>query len=159
MKKIDFRWMAKLALFAALYVVLTLISYPFSYNSVQFRISEVLMLLCFYNKKYTIACVIGCVIANFFSFNLIDCIIGSSATLIAGLLMSKVKNRIISSFIPVVFNAIFVGVELYFYMNVPLIYGILSVGFGEFVVIVILGNILFHFIEKNQTIMARIGLK
>lgn len=159
MKKFDFEWMAKLAIIAALYVVLTLISYPFSYNAIQFRISEALMLLCFYNKKYTTSFVIGCVIANLFSFNIIDCLIGSIATLISGVIMSKIKNRIISSFIPVIFNAMIVGIELYLYLKMPLLYGIVSVGIGEFVVVVIIGNIIFHFIEKNQTIMARIGLK
>ena len=41
-------WIARIAIMAALYVVLTLISYPFSYGLIQFRISEVLMLLCFW---------------------------------------------------------------------------------------------------------------
>ncbi len=159
MKKFDFTWIAKLALFSALYVVLTIISYPFSYNLIQFRLAEILMLLCFYNKKYTVACVVGCMIANLFSFNIIDCLIGSLATLLSGILMAKIKNRILASFIPVVLNAIIVGLELYIYMKVPLIYSILSVAIGEFIVIVVLGNFIFYLLEKNQILMERIGLK
>lgn len=39
MKKEKNLWMARIAIVAALYVVLTLISYPFSYGMIQFRIS------------------------------------------------------------------------------------------------------------------------
>ena len=35
---------------AALYVVLTLVSYPLAFEAVQFRIAEMLMLLCFFRK-------------------------------------------------------------------------------------------------------------
>ncbi len=159
MKKNDFLWMAKTAIIAALYVVLTLVSYPFSYGMVQFRISEVLMLLCFYNKKYTWACVIGCLIANLFSFNLIDCIFGTFATLLACIVMTKIKNRYISSLMPALFNAVIIGLELYFYLDLPLIYSMLGVAVGEIVVVTIIGNALFYFLEKNRNLMEIINTK
>lgn len=159
MKKNDFLWMAKTAIIAALYVVLTLISYPFSYGMIQFRISEVLMLLCFYNKRYTASCVIGCLIANIFSFNLIDCIFGTLATFLACITMSKIKNRYISSLIPVLFNAVIIGLELYFYLDLPLIYSMLGVAVGEIVVVTIIGNLLCYFIEKNNQLMELITTK
>ena len=43
------RRITKLAAVAALYVVFTIIN-PFSYDMVQFRVSEVLVLLCFYRR-------------------------------------------------------------------------------------------------------------
>lgn len=159
MKKNDFLWMAKTAIIAALYVALTLISYPFSYGMIQFRISEVLMLLCFYNKRYTTSCVIGCLIANLFSFNLIDCIFGTLATFLACITMSKIKNRYISSLMPVLFNAVIIGLELYFYLDLPLIYSMLGVAVGEIVVVTIIGNLLCYFIEKNNQLMELITTK
>ena len=56
----------RLAIVAAMYVLFTVVN-PFSYNAIQFRISEILMLLCFFRKDYTIALIIGCFISNFFS--------------------------------------------------------------------------------------------
>lgn len=159
MKKNDFLWMAKTAIIASLYVALTIISYPFSYGMIQFRISEILMLLCFYNKKYTTSCVIGCLIANLFSFNLIDCIFGTLATFLACIIMSKIKNRYISSLMPVLFNAVIIGLELYFYLDLPLIYSMLGVAVGEIVVVTIIGNLLCYFIEKNNQLMELITTK
>ena len=55
----------KLAAVAALYIVFTLIN-PFSFEMVQFRISEILILLCFYRRDYSYALIVGCFIANLF---------------------------------------------------------------------------------------------
>ena len=67
--------MADIAIVAAIYVVLT-ITPPLnaiSYGAYQFRISEMMNFLAFYNPKYIIGVTIGCMIANFFSFGVIDC--------------------------------------------------------------------------------------
>lgn len=152
-------WVARIAVIAALYVVLTLISYPFSYGMIQFRISEALMLLCCYNKKYNWSMIIGCLISNLFSFNLIDCIFGVLATTIACLLMNIVKNKFIASFFPAIFNGIIVGLELYFILKLPLLLSMASVAIGEVVVVSILGNVLFYFINKNANFKELIGIK
>lgn len=74
MKNKTVRDLTHIAIVAALYVVLTIVP-PFnliSYGPYQFRIAEMFNLLGFYNRKYIIAVTLGCVIANFFSFNMID---------------------------------------------------------------------------------------
>lgn len=159
MKKDKNLWMARIAIVAALYVVLTLVSYPFSYGMIQFRISEALMLLCCYDKKYTYSMVIGCVISNLFSFNLIDCIFGTLATLLACICMIFIKKKFIASFMPALFNGVIIGLELYFILKSPLIISMVSVAIGELVVVVILGNLLFYFIEKDNRLMEVIGIK
>lgn len=159
MKKEKNLWMARIAIVAALYVVLTLISYPFSYGMIQFRISEALMLLCCYDKKYTWSMVIGCIVSNLFSFNLIDCIFGTLATLLACVCMVLVKKKFIASFFPAIFNGVIIGLELYFVISAPLVLSILGVAVGELVVVVLLGNILFHYIEKDKRLMEVIGIK
>lgn len=73
-----------IALVAALYVVLT-ITPPLnaiSYGMYQFRVSEMLNFLAFYHRKYIIAVTLGCMIANFYSFGLIDVFVGGGSTLV-----------------------------------------------------------------------------
>ena len=146
MKKDKIMWMARIAIVAALYVVLTLISYPFSYGMIQFRISEALMLLCCYDKRYTWSMVVGCIVSNLFSFDLIDCIFGTFATLLACIAMVLIKKKIISSFAPAIFNGIIIGLELYFVIDAPLLLSMIGVAVGELVVVVLLGNIIFYYI-------------
>ena len=84
MKQITIRDLTQIAIVAALYVVLT-ITPPFnliSYGAYQFRISEMFNFLAFYNRKYILAVTLGCAIANFFSFGMIDVIVGSASTLV-----------------------------------------------------------------------------
>lgn len=159
MKKDKIMWMARIAIVAALYVVLTLISYPFSYGIIQFRISEALMLLCCYDKRYTWSMVVGCIVSNLFSFDLIDCIFGTLATLLACIAMVLIKKKIISSFAPAIFNGIIIGLELYFVIDAPLLLSMIGVAVGELVVVVLLGNIIFYYIEKDKKLMEVIGIK
>ena len=54
-------------LIAALYVVITYISYPISFMAIQFKIGEIMVLLCFFNRKYVVGLVLGCIISNLVS--------------------------------------------------------------------------------------------
>ena len=93
MKRISVKTLTKLAVVAALYVALTVALQPLSYGSIQFRISEALMLLVVYNPVYSIALTIGCLVANFASsLGLVDVIFGTLATLVSCLAMMKIKN-------------------------------------------------------------------
>ena len=76
--------MAQIALVAAIYVVLT-ITPPLnaiSFGAYQFRISEMMNFTAFYNPKYIIGVTIGCMLANFFSFGLVDVFVGGGSTLV-----------------------------------------------------------------------------
>ncbi|ESV55516.1 queuosine transporter QueT [Streptococcus agalactiae LMG 14747] len=84
MKHLTVRDYVQIALVAALYVVLT-ITPPLnaiSYGAYQFRVSEMLNFLAFYNPKYIIAVTLGCMIANFYSFGMIDVFVGGGSTII-----------------------------------------------------------------------------
>lgn len=84
MKKLTVTDYTHMALVAAIYVILTVLP-PFnaiSYGAYQFRISEMMNFLAFYNKKYLYAVTIGVMIANFFSFGLIDVVVGGLSTLV-----------------------------------------------------------------------------
>lgn len=150
--------LTRLALVAAMYVALTLAIQPLGYGAIQFRVSEVLVLLCFYRKDYSIALILGCLIANLFSpFGLYDIIFGTLATTVAVIPMYYMKNIFLSALLPVVSNGVIVGIELYL-CGEPLWFSMASVALSELIIIGIIGTVIFKFIfEKNRVLMNIIG--
>ena len=72
---------------AAIYVVLTVVCFYASYGLLNFRISEILNILVFFNPAYIIGLTVGCLISNAFGLLLSmagpwDLLIGTGATLI-----------------------------------------------------------------------------
>lgn len=76
---VNTKFLVSTALIAAIYVVMTLAIAPLSFGMIQIRISEVLMLMAFIDKKYAPGLVLGCFIANCFSpFGMMDVVFGHS---------------------------------------------------------------------------------
>ena len=148
------RNLVRLALVAALYAALTLAIPGLSFGAIQFRFSEVLVLLCFYRKDYSIALILGCFIANLFStFGLYDIIFGTLATAAAVVPMYYMKNIYIASLLPVVANGLIVGFELYL-CGEPFWFSAGTVALGELVCVCVNGILLFKVIfEKNRFLM------
>ena len=162
------RRITRIGITAAVYVVVTLMCSSFAYQSVQFRVSEALMLLCFYNKDYIISVSIGCLISNIFStIGVVDTFVGTTATVIAGALIyffrkeDSTSRLVLCSFIPVVINALFVGTEITLLSHEPLSFlsVALSVALGEFVCVTVLGTLMIKAFEKNPSIMKSIKEK
>ena len=144
----------RLAIVTALYVVLTVVLSFISYGNIQFRVAEILILLCFFRKDYAISLVLGCLIANFFSpLGMADIIFGTLATLASVLCIIYSKKLFVASIFPVIFNGLIVGLELYYVLELPFIISALEVAIGEFVVVVIFGNIIFSKLRKNKEFM------
>ena len=106
------------AFIVALYAVITILCAPLSYEFSQFRFSEALNLLVFFNPTYTIGLTVGCFIANVAStVGPLDMVFGTLATLISCLLIvwfSKIcKNLFINGLIPSLINAIIVPFVIY----------------------------------------------
>ncbi len=149
---------------AALYAVLTILSSIFglAYGGVQFRISEVLCVLPLFTSSAIPGLTVGCILSNVFStINPVDMLVGSLATLLAGICTRMCRNIKIKNFpflsmtFPVLFNAVFVGAEIAFFSgeNVFLpafALNAVSVGIGEAAVIFTLGTALVLFIGKND---------
>lgn len=141
--------LVRLSLISALYVILTLLN-PFSYDAIQFRISEILLFLCFFRKDYSIALILGCFIANIFSpMMLYDMFFGTLATALTCLCIIFSKHLIVTIIYPILFNSILVGVELYLVYNTSFIINALYVGLGEMVVVII-GFFIFKHLRKNS---------
>ena len=110
------RRLTNMGLIAAIYVVATMLCSSLAYGQVQFRISEVLMLLCYFNKDYIISLSIGCLIVNLFStLGMVDVVFGTLATVVAAVLIYLLRNKVnlvVASLFPVISNAVIVGFEL-----------------------------------------------
>ena len=166
MKKISIKLICESAIIAALYAVLTWVLAPISYGAIQFRLSEVLILIAVFNPKFIPALIIGCFIANTTSsLGWYDMLFGTLATTIALIPMifikklniSSLMKLIIASILPVISNAFIVSIELgiAFDMFQPEVFwfNVLTVGFGEAVVLYLVGVPLFIGLSKNEAIV------
>ena len=154
----NIRNLARLALIAALYAAMTLAVPGLSFGAIQFRFSEILVLLCFYRKDYCVSLILGCFVANLFSpFGLYDIIFGTLATAVAVIPMYYVKNIWLASALPIISNGIIVGFEL-FLCGEPLWFSMGTVALGELVVITVIGCPLFRFaLERSKPFMQVLG--
>jgi uncharacterized membrane protein len=153
MNNVNVNKLTKIAIVAALYAVLTVAIAPLSYGGVQFRLSEVMVLLAFIDPLYIPGLVLGCAISNFFSpLGIIDVFVGSFATFLSVYMISKSKSLFVATLWPVLFNGFIVGAELYYVAQLPFWLTSLQVAFGEFVVVTIVGYITFKIILSNKNI-------
>ena len=156
-EKEQIRMLARNAIVAAIYFVITISLGSFGFLNIQIRISEAFVLLCFFRKDYTIGLTLGCLIANIFSpIGVVDVIFGTLATLISCLLISFSKQLAIASIFPIVANAFIIGIELHLVMEFPLWLTILQVAIGEAISIVI-GYVILILIGKRKKVQLAIG--
>ena len=160
MEMFNSRRLTRIGVTTALYVVATVLCGSLAYEAVQFRVSEMLMLLCYYEKDYIFAMTVGCFVANLYSsLGMIDMIFGTSATLIAALLIYACRKQLslpAVSIFPVIFNALLVGLELKIVYGDPFWINAGFVALGEFVCVTVGGVIVFKLIEKNKRLMKMI---
>ena len=161
-------WLTQAAVIAALYAALTvvqgLIAPETASMAVQFRISEAMTLLCCITSAAIPGLTLGCFLANFLFMNALpmDMIIGSLATLLAGLAMYALRNvqwkklPLLAALMPAIFNGIIIGLELeIFFIEGPfrftsfLVQGG-CVALGELVVCYTLGLLLYKALDRPQ---------
>ena len=131
MRKSSLR-LARIAISAALYAVMSLAVYPLSFGAVQIRFAEMLVLLCFFNKDYAYAMILGCFIVNLFSpLGIIDVFFGTLGTAFAVVAIRYAK-RMYLAIIPPVVASILVALELYI-LGEPFFMSLLTVTAGELV--------------------------
>ena len=154
----DTNFLVKSAVIAALYAVLTVMLPVASYGPIQFRFSEILVLLVFYNKRFIPGLVLGCAIANLFSpMMLFDVVFGTLSSYIAFMLMIKAKNLYIASIFPVLLVSI-PAIGTWIYLASDEVFFVLLIQFmlSEFVMVSIIGVMLFKMLEKNEGFMSYI---
>lgn len=74
-------FIAKAAIIAALYAVLSCLLWQFSSMNIQVRVSEALVMLTAFTKAAVPGLTIGCFLANLLMGNLIDAVFGTLATM------------------------------------------------------------------------------
>lgn len=167
MKKSNVQFITRTALIAASYAALTYTFAWMSYEQLQFRVAEILVLFAFIEPKYGLGLVLGCVLANMASpLGLIDIVVGSFATFIAITFIVTVKKTmgynkkslIIASFGPVISNALFVGAELTYLFNTPFVLNAIYVAIGEFVVVTLAGTVVVNQIMNNNNLVDRLSI-
>ena len=149
------RQIAKAGLIAALYAVLTIFVPVPQYGGVQFRVAEAMTVLPFLFPEAISGLTVGCFIANLFSPFLLDCVIGTSATLLAALWTSRLKNPLLAPMPPVVCNAVIIGAEIAWFaaqegdnfIRAWLFNGF-TVGFGELLACYALGLLLLRTLQR-----------
>ncbi len=168
--KIDLKYITIASLIAALYAALTFFGNIFglSYGPIQVRFSEVLTILPLFTPAAIPGLTVGCFIANIASFNPLDMIFGTFATLLAALLTYYLKDikikklPLLAFFPPVITNAFIIGAEIaFFYLEKGFsIYGFLisaiQIGIGQIIACIILG-IPFYYILKKTNLSKAIG--
>ena len=122
------KFISTAAIVAALYVVLSLLTYTFSYLEIQCRVAEALCMTIFYTPAGILGVIIGCFITNLLGGSPIDMIFGTAATLIAALMtypiartirkkngpVLKMKHALLIPIPTVLVNAIVIPFVLYF---------------------------------------------
>jgi uncharacterized membrane protein len=130
----------KAGIIAAIYVVLTLVLGETSFGPIQFRISEALTILPFFEPAAIPGLFVGCFLANIFGgYGFVDIFFGSLTTLLAAYLTSKMPNKYIATLPPILLNAVIVSIWVSKISNVPYIATVYTIGFSEFVSAGILG--------------------
>lgn len=150
------------ALIAAAYAGLTFLSNIFglAYGPIQLRISEVLTILPVFTPAAIPGLTIGCFIANIGSFNVVDLLFGTAATLIAAVMTYYLRSvrfkgiPFLAFLPPVLVNAVIIGFEIsvFFLPEGLTLWGFvisgLEVGIGELIVCYVLGTPFYLLLKK-----------
>jgi len=148
--KFTTRTLARAAVVAAIYVLLTFALQAISFRKLQFRVSEALTLLPMLAIEAIPALAVGCLLANLLAGAVwYDVVFGSLATLAAALLTRKFREKpLIAAAMPAIVNGLVVGPIVYFaYVRAPgdpvsaaaILLSIGAVALGEVVVCCALG--------------------
>lgn len=144
---------------AALYVLMTVIGYSWSFGPIQFRFSEALCILPLLFPESAVGLTVGCFISNVFGgYGIYDVIIGSAATclgafgtMLVGKYLKNVPLKLVcgvacpvlanSFLVPLIFLLTTTAEQAYFYC-------VLTLFVSEAVVIAALGIPLYFIVEK-----------
>lgn len=167
--EIDNKVIARAALIAALYFVLTAFLPAMSYGPLQIRTSEALTLLpALMPVSATLGLFAGCLIANLYGMTMsitgmYDVVFGSLATLVAALLTTRIKKKPFLPLPTIIVNAVVVSAYIWQYFIGSLkiewlknlspviryLITVVSIGMGEAIATYFLGLPLFLALEKQ----------
>ena len=168
MKRFSTRQMTAAAAVGGLYVVMSYFSNIFglSYGPIQCRFSEALTVLPFLAPMTTWGLFIGCIISNILSpYGLLDLIVGSAATLMAGLWTARCRRKWLAPLPPVLCNGVLVGGLIAFQQTggftdafwPAFVYNGVTVAVGEMIACYVLGILLLSFLPGKMGFEKKFG--
>jgi len=161
--RISTRRLCACAIVAALYAAITIVTAPFSYGLMQFRLSEALVVLCAFEPFLAAGITLGCFLANLFStVTALDLVVGTLATGLACLWTMRCRKSWLIPLPNVLVNAVLVGAMLAFVLFpdnllMGFVLAFLQVGFGELVVMYGLGLPLLLFARRTGFVEQVLG--
>lgn len=111
----------KNAMIASIYVVLLYVFQFLSFELVQFRIAELLLVLVLFNSKSIYGITIGTFVGNmlFSPYGFVDAVVGTIATIITLVLMIILKRQLLLAFLmPGIVNGIIIGLMLVYFSDI-----------------------------------------
>ncbi len=159
MKRFTIYQIAIAAMVAALYAVMGYFGNIFGLNfgPIQCRFAEALTVMPFLSPLSTWGLFVGCIVTNILSpYGPLDLVFGSLATLLAGFLTSRCKNKWLAPLPPVLCNAVIIGGLIAFettgfsagFMG-AFLYNAITVGAGELIACYALGLPLMILLSKT----------
>ena len=163
--KINTRTMTVMAMVAAIYAAVTLSQAAIGYGPIQFRLAESLNLLAFFNPIFAPAVLLGVFVTNLFSpYGLVDIVFGTSASLVALLLILATKKLggglFVAGLWPTIVNALVIPLVFIIYGGESVTMAAFvpfasSVALGQFVVVTVFGYTLCRILmAKNPNFIA-----
>ncbi len=157
-----------IAMIAAIYAGTSLVLAPISYGPIQIRVSEALTLLPIIYPPSILGVTLGCFITNLVGamtgmniLGFLDVFVGTLATFLAAVCTYKLRKiefkgmPLLAASMPVIFNAIFIGMELaiaYFPATIMMGFAInaFQVGLGELLACFVVGLPLINVLKKTK---------
>ena len=100
---------------AALYVVFVLLFGDLSFGFtgfISFRVAEILIPLCCFDKKFIPGAILGCFVANLFGGQAIDIIFGTFQSTLTVFALYYIKNKYIALLVGSLICGVIIGTEL-----------------------------------------------
>lgn len=130
------------AVLAAIYVALTVIN-PIGTGAIQLRVSEILCVIPFFNRKYIPGILLGLAIANAFSsLGLIDVAVGLVIGVIAYTISYFVKNVWLNAVQYSILSGLIVALALYLVLGIPYWFSVMTVG-ASTLIMTLIGTFIF----------------
>jgi uncharacterized membrane protein len=148
----------KNAMIASIYVVLLYVFQFLSFELVQFRIAELLLVLVLFNSKSFYGITIGTFVGNmlFSPYGFVDAVVGTIATMITLILMIILKRQLILSFLmPGIVNGIIIGLMLVYFSDITTITAFLItfgwIFLGQTVVLFVFGYPFYKLLKEKPS--------
>lgn len=150
------RFVARQAMIAAIYALMTYSGAAFGYGMIQFRYSELLNWCAFYDPKNVVGLSLGCFLANLTSkYGMLDLFVGTLGTLLATVCMARSKKKWIAALWPAIFSFLYSGEALLVgeipFMLFPAVTA--QIMLSELIIVGVIGLPLISALETNKSFL------